>query len=251
MQPRTELSVGVAAGPTFEWAATRAVLELIERDAAGLWWMGGRPGRALPLEGAAMREAVRLTGFLRDQSRERVSWLLDITTDLGIPVIAAISCNRSGRQLASGLAARLTMEDAARAAIFELCQTELAIQLAELKRAESGPDSLAPSDRAHLERDAAIDAGECQLLHPRGISTTTDPTQGDAPLRALAHALSVFEIETALIDMTRPRFGIPVVRAIAPALQPLPSRIVTERLKRTCNDYGGGDRYTRGLALIG
>jgi len=251
LRARTELSVGVAAGPTFEWAATRAILELIERDAASLWWTGGRPGQALPLEGAAMREAVRLLGFLRQQSQERVSWLLDITSDLGIPVIAALSCNLQARQLACGLAARLTLEDAAGAAILELCQTELAIQLTEVKRAESGQDSLAPSELAHLERDAAIEASQCDLLHPRGVSTTRDCTQGETPLRVLARVMSASGFETTLVDMTRPRFGIPVVRAIAPALQPLPSHIVTERLKRTCNEHGGGDRYTRGAALMG
>ncbi|QOZ29170.1 YcaO-like family protein [Bradyrhizobium sp. CCBAU 51753] len=251
LRPRSELSVGVAAGPSFEWAATRAALELIERDAASLWWIGGRPGRSLPLDGAAMREAVRLLEFLRQQTQARVSWLLDITTDLEIPVIAALSCNRRGRQLAYGLAARLTLEEAARAAILELCQTELAIQLAELKRAEAGQDSLAASELAHLERDAAIDAGQCDLLHPRGLSTTQDRTAGDKPFHVLAQAMSVSGIETILIDMTRPRFGIPVVRAIAPALQLLPSSNVTERLKRACDDYGGGDRYTGGLALIG
>ncbi|MBR0797917.1 YcaO-like family protein [Bradyrhizobium jicamae] len=251
LRPRTELSVGVAAGPTSEWAVMRAILELIERDAAALWWMGGRPGKQLPLDGAAMREAVRLMEFLRQQTQSRASWLLDITTDLGIPVVAALSCNHRGRQLAYGLAARLTLKEAAHAAILELCQTELAIQLAEIKRAESGQDSLAPSDLAHLERDAAIDASHCDLLHPRGISTTRDQAAGEEPLDVLAKAMSISGIETSLINMTRPQFGIPVMRAIAPGLQPLPSQIVTERLKRARNDYGGGERHTGGLALIG
>jgi hypothetical protein len=48
-----------------------------------------------------------------------------------------------------------------------------------------------------------------------------------------------------LIDMTRPEgFGIPVVRAVAPALQPMPSDTVTDRLRRVLKECGGGDRHT-------
>ena len=56
LRPRTALSVGVAAGPTFDWAASRALLELVERDAASLWWIGGRRGKAVPLDHPAMAE---------------------------------------------------------------------------------------------------------------------------------------------------------------------------------------------------
>jgi len=153
LKPRTALSVGVAAGPNFEWAASRALLELIERDAASLWWMGGRRGKAVPLDEPAMVKIARLVEHLRQQTNDRISWLLDITTDIGVPVIVALSCDRDGRQLAYGLAARLSIAEAARAAILELCQTELAILLAKIKRLENGEEGLLPTDRAHLERE--------------------------------------------------------------------------------------------------
>ena len=250
LEPRTALSVGVAAGPTFEWAASRALLELIERDAAGLWWMGGRRGEAVPLDSPAMAELVGLVGSLRQQTHDRVSWLLDITTDIGIPVIVALSCDRDGRQLAYGLAARLSVAEAARSAILELCQTELALLLAAIRRAEVGEENLLPTDRAHLERDAKINAQECALLHPLGVQVTHHEAARRTELPAIVRALAGAGIEAALVDMTRPQFDIPVVRATAPALQPMPAGIVTERLRRACREYGGGDRYTGGLALI-
>ena len=112
LRPRTALSVGVAAGPTFDWAASRALLELIERDAASLWWTGGRRGKAVPLDHPAMAEIQRLVGTLRQHAHDRISWLLDLATDIGIPVIAALSCDMDGKHLAYGLAARLSLEDA-------------------------------------------------------------------------------------------------------------------------------------------
>ncbi|MGB8399326.1 YcaO-like family protein [Bradyrhizobium sp.] len=250
LKPRTTLSVGVAAGPTFDWAASRALLELIERDAASLWWKGGRRGKAVPLDGPGMSEIVRLVGALRQQTRDRTSWLLDITTDIGIPVIAALSCDKEGRQLAYGLAARLSMVEAARAAILELCQTELAILFAKIKLADVGDGPLLPTDRAHLERDAKISAETCELLHPLGVQAMQNDSIRSSELPTIAKAMAKSGIEAVLVDMTRLEYDIPVVRAVAPALQPLPSGMVTERLRRACQDFGGGDRYTGGLALI-
>ena len=46
LQPPWILGSGVAAGPDWDWAASRALLELIERDAVALWWLGGHRGTA-------------------------------------------------------------------------------------------------------------------------------------------------------------------------------------------------------------
>jgi ribosomal protein S12 methylthiotransferase accessory factor len=186
---------------------------------------------------------------LRQQTHDRASWLLDITTEFGIPVVAALSCDRNGRQLAYGLSARLSMLEAARAAILELCQTELAILLARIKLDKAGEAMLSPGDRAHLERNVAIHA-DCELLHPLGVGSKYDVPEAEAELSFVVGTMTRSGIETVLIDMTRPQFDIPVVRAVAPALQPMPSGIVTDRLKNACRDHGGGHRYTGGLALI-
>jgi ribosomal protein S12 methylthiotransferase accessory factor len=162
LSPLASLSVGVAAGPTFDWAASRAVLELIERDAASLWWIGGRRGKAIPLDQPAMSDIVRLVAALRRETNDRALWMLDITTDIGVPVVAALSCDKEGRQLAYGLASRPSVREAMRAAILELCQTELAILIAEIKRTEVGEDKLPPTDRCHVERGASIDANRCE-----------------------------------------------------------------------------------------
>jgi len=250
LKPRTALSVGVAAGPNFEWAASRALLELIERDAASLWWTGGRRGKTVPLDEPAMVEIARLVEHLRQQTNDRVSWLLDITTDIAVPVIVALSCDRDGRQLAYGLAARLSIAEAARAAILELCQTELAILLAKIKRLENGEEGLLPTDRVHLERDAMISADRCELLHPLGVQSMRCESVAVSDLSAIASAMSRAGIEAALINLTRPEFDIPVVRAASPTLQPMPSDIVTDRLQRAIRDFGGGARHTCGVALI-
>ncbi len=252
---RSALSVGVAAGPTFEWAASRAVLELIERDAACLWWSGGKRGRLVGLDHPGMAEIAQLVAHLRQNANDRALWLLDITTDIGIPVIAALSCGTDGRELAYGLASRVSMVDAMRAAILELCQTELAMLLAAIKQTEGGSDHLPPVDRAHLVRNLAIDANQCELLHPVGLRPASQISgrqiaEPVSELGTLEAALKRVGVEVAIVELTRPEFDIPVARAVAPDLQPMPSELVTDRLHRAIMEFGGGTRYTGGIPLI-
>jgi ribosomal protein S12 methylthiotransferase accessory factor len=46
--PPFPMSIGSAAGPSWDAAALHGLLELIERDAASLWWRGGQFGRSIP-----------------------------------------------------------------------------------------------------------------------------------------------------------------------------------------------------------
>src|SRR5207237_935432 len=87
IEPVGPLSTGVAAGPDFAFAAVRGGLELCERDAAALWWLGGRLPRAFPLEHPASVAGTKLIGALRQDRTDRQTLLLDLTTDLEVPVI--------------------------------------------------------------------------------------------------------------------------------------------------------------------
>jgi ribosomal protein S12 methylthiotransferase accessory factor len=207
-----------------------------------------------------MAETVGLSAALRQEASDREFWVLDITTDIGIPVVVALSCDRDGRRLAYGLASRLSIGQAMHAALLELCQTELAILLAEIKRTEFGESALSAAERLHLERGALIDANRCALLHPDGVrlgraALETGAREAEAPetkveLRAILGALSRSEIEIALVEITRPEFDIPVVRAVAPALQLMPAGFLTDRLRRTTAEFGGGSGDTGGIPLI-
>ena len=138
----------------------------------------------------------------------RASWLLDLTTELGIPVIAAISVAKTGDGLACGMAARLSTANAARAAIMEMCQMELAIQVTNMKRLERGDARLNDVDRRHLIRATTLNAETCVLLHPQGTPQTmpTHDTTSDADAIAfLGAALAVHNIDVALVDLSLPR----------------------------------------------
>jgi ribosomal protein S12 methylthiotransferase accessory factor len=251
--PNTALSTGVAAGPTREDAATRAILELIERDAAALWWLGGRRGRPFALETALHREAAALIERVRLGHRGRTSWIMDITTDNRIPCVVAVSVSQAGTRMARGMAARLGLVDAIRAAIFEMCQSELALLVTELKRLQRGDDALTSVDCQHLLRASSIDAGKCQLLHPVGVPLehAGQCAQSDASdYERLRQALVTARIDVSLVDLTRAELGIPVVAAIAPLLQRLPSDLFTPRLIRVAEETGGGQLWTGAIPLL-
>ncbi len=253
LQPPWMLGSGVAAGPDWDWAASRALLELIERDAAAQWWTGGRRGRPIALHEPALAEAARLAAVLRQDQTGRVGWLLDITTDLGVPSVVALSCDTDGRGLACGFGARLTLAAAARAALLENAQMELALMLSLAKsnsREEGSSGASGEREDKALLLATRIDAGSCDLLHPVGAPRVHPRRQPSPAVPQLAAVLAEAGIEAAIVDQSRPDFGLPVVRAIAPDLQPMPSTIVTRRLQNAITETGGGARFTHDMPLF-
>jgi ribosomal protein S12 methylthiotransferase accessory factor len=253
VKPPFPLSTGSAAGTSWDAAALHGMLELIERDAASLWWQGGNRATSIPPGHEAQIVADALLAQLRQGASARRSWLLDITTDIGVPCVAAISCMTDGFGFAFGLAARPTLEAAARAAILEMCQGELAHAVVETKLRERGEAALNARDRIHRRAATMLNADRCLLLQPGPersrhlVIGTTDP---GAVLRLIVERLAQFGIEAFGLDLTRPQFAVPVARVIAPGLQLLPSEIMTPRLVDMIAQTGGGLAYTESIALI-
>ena len=90
--PPLRLSSGCAAGPTEDAAALRAMLELIERDAAALWWRGGRRGRAIASDSDTGRAAETLLRQLRPGRQDRHGWLLRGTAPDFSPCWGWLAC---------------------------------------------------------------------------------------------------------------------------------------------------------------
>lgn len=228
------LSAGVAAGRTPAEARERAILELIERDAAALWWFGGAAPGTLAADSPAGVAAAALLSALRQGASGRITLLLDLTTDLGIPVMAACSHDDGGFDLACGVAARRSAPDAARAALLEMAQMELSIPLARVKRVQEG--AVSPADERHLRRARLHVPSDPRF---RAASIDAPPaggTQAGAVWSDLAEGLAARGITVFLVDHTRDDSAAgaatPVIRAVAPALQPFSHAVVTPRLAR-------------------
>ncbi len=243
--PPMKLSTGCAAGATREAATLRGLLELIERDAVALWWRGGRRGRSMPVAG----ETTTLLDRVRAGQGGRETTLLDLTSDLGIPVVAAFSTRPDGHGFALGMAARVDFADAARSAIFEMCQSELSLHVIAAKQREAGQAALNESDLRQLTRASSLNPNGCLLLRPDDEAPAPRVVSGET-VDAMVSRLAERGIVAWSVDLTRPAFGVPVVRVIAPGLQLEPCEIVGDRLAQAIGETGGGAQYSGGVALL-
>jgi len=242
------LSTGCAAGATREAAALHGLLELIERDAASQWWRGGRRGRPVLPD----PETDALVDTLRGSMQERSHWLLDISTDLGVPCVAAMSFGTDGRGFACGMAAGMTVRAAARSALKEMCHVELAYDVIAAKRAERGEAGLNVADRRHLRRAGEIGA-DCPLLHPQGEAAPAvlpEACSAAEALAVLAERLRAIALDAYLVDLSRSLLGVAAVRVVAPGLQLEPCAMTGPRLRDCISRTGGGAIYVQDIPLL-
>lgn len=250
LKPRSALSTGAAAGRSVEMAMERALLELVERDAVGLWWSGGRRGRPLPTASPAVQKGEELVRALRQGRTDRSSWFLDLTSDMAVPTVAAVSFDSSGHGFACGFAARVDLGEAIRAAVLEMMLMELGFLLAKAKQESAGEGALNEGDRMHLRRSTLIDKETCDLVHPAGTPSTWPVSSSGSPFLVLRAAFAQSGYDVGMVVLTRDAFGIPVVFALAPGLQPMPSSLATPRLRATQIATGHDARMTSDVALL-
>lgn len=220
-------SNGLAAGSSVEDAAIRAFCELVERDAVAIWWYHRlvRP-RIDPGE-----LADPVINLYADWSRERGRplRLIDLTHDVGLPVVAALTHDLQGAFTALGFGAGITASLAARHAIGELTQFECNIALIEQRISLTGEDAISPEARRLLYwwRQARLN-DYAYLANDRCMAPPTAISALDlAGCHDLCRKLG---LTFFAIDMTRPTIGVPVVRVVVPGLRPMSPRFAPGRL---------------------
>ena len=217
-------SLGLAAGADVAGARLSAVLELVERDAAARWWLGETRARAVCSAGVAavaeelagMRRAA--TGASRAPApRRRPTGFLLLPSVTGLPVVCAFSREAEGRGLALGLKAALDPQAAARGAMIELLQMEIALEIARLREVQGGGADAGPLARAALDPDglAAFAA-----LPP--IDWTPPPVAG---LDDLVGHLARVGLAVTVVDLPGLPGGMAVAKAFVPGLRPLPGSL--------------------------
>jgi ribosomal protein S12 methylthiotransferase accessory factor len=226
-------SNGCAAGNTLEEAILQGFLELVERDAVALWWYNRvrRPGVDLDSFGEPYLD--RLGAFLQEHGRD--FWVLDLTTDLGIPVYASITRRMDGpaEQLIPGFGAHLDPKVALLRAVTEMNQM-LSSPLLGLP--EKGPEK-EPVDpeTAHWLKTATT-ANQPYLLPAEGPRRTaaahpqawTEDVADD--VRVCQALVERAGMEMLVLDQTRPEVGLPVAKVIVPGLRHFWPRFAAGRL---------------------
>jgi ribosomal protein S12 methylthiotransferase accessory factor len=242
-------SNGAASGNTYEEAILQGLLELIERDSTALWWYNRvrRPG--VDLASFQDPRFDRLLAAYRDLGRE--VWALDLTADLGIPAMAAVS-------------ARLTEAPPLRAGAFaaagesppQIClafaahlDARIALGRALSELNQCIPEIRAPLAGEQLDRKVVIDKGYEGWLqtatladHPYLVADPgADKRMAESyerlwsdDLRDDVHRLqSILEargLELLVVDQTRSDVDLKVVKVIVPGLRHFWARFAPGRL---------------------
>lgn len=214
-------SNGCAVGSTFAAATASGLLELVERDAVALWWWprAERPGLDLAVLGSArpaLEEELHRRG--------RRLWLLDVTTDVGVPVVVAVGGRHDGTGPLFGFGAHLDHARAAHRAVRELLQVVVSVEDAGgVPAGASGWDAVPVEDVPHV-----VPHGEAAVVlpGPGGSGASQD-------LDELVARVARAEVEAFVLDLTRPETGVPAVRVVAPALRPWYRRLGPGRLVLT------------------
>ena len=225
-------SNGCASGNNLEEAILQGFLELVERDAAALWWYGRHRRPAIDL--ASFRDPF-FDGMLRYYAaRGRSLVALDLTTDLGIAAVAVVSWDARGGGILIGLGAHLDPRIAVSRAITEVSQMLPLLQSVE----EALREGDAVSDERELLqwiRDKSIETEPYVVPDPaRTMSAADLPSRYADDLRddvrGCAEIARRAGLEVIVLDVTRRHVGFPVARVVVPGLRHFWARFAPGRL---------------------
>lgn len=222
---------GCASGWSRETAIVKGFLELVERDAVAIWWFNRVRRPSLP-QSVLELPAIRAVADWQNANRRRLH-LLDLTSDLGIPVVAAVSHDEDGLGIAVGFGAHFDLAGAAVRAAFEMTQFQVMVALSLGYRAQGRLREVGPETAAAWAwcEEVSIHDEPYLMADPAALAAETWPVGGVSG--ELETCLAVAErhgLEMLSVDMTRDAIGIPAVRAIVPGLRPAKPRFSPGRL---------------------
>lgn len=201
-------STGCATGSTTEQAIKHAVLEVIERDAATIWWRAKLPCPEVSSQNQStdfiltLKKELSLKGYL--------TCALDITNDLGIPVVATVAWNtKTGKEIFIALGCDLTLAGATRKSYLELMQ-RTAIVLATCPVI---PEPQHPFqiwlDNEHIDDYPQLQPYDVKPVAALNVEDVNELIQ---------HLYKIHYYPTYGVNLTRDSLSPPVVRVFIPKL---------------------------------
>lgn len=228
-------SNGNAAGNTLEEAILQGFLELVERDAVALWWYNRIPRPGVNLDTFDEPYLRELSAYLRDRSR--TLWVLDLTTDLGIPTFAALSRRlERPERILLGFGSHYDSRISILRAVTELNQMLTWILPQEIERKSFCSDTLEERETLHWLENATLDNQPYLIPDPKtkprsaadNLCHWTDDLKED--VLACQALVERHGLEILVLDQTRADIGLPVVKVVVPGLRHFWPRFAPGRL---------------------
>src|SRR5580692_10567640 len=208
-------SNGCAAGNTLEEAIVQGFLELVERDAYAIWWYNRLQRPELDLGQFD-------DSFVRDLQKQLVQagrrpWVLDVTSDLGIPTFVAVThWMQNGREnIEFGSGAHFDARIALLRALTELNQF---LSLGLMGGGTGEKPSLDGSTPLRLQDHSYLTPSGSPMVQPESDSKFghLDTREQVTACVSLAKRAG---LDFLVLDQTRPDIEAPVVRVIVPGLR--------------------------------
>lgn len=224
-------SNGNAAGASLEDAILQGFFELVERDAVALWWYNRTQQPEVSLDSFDDSWVAGLSGVYGRLSRQ--IWVLDVTSDLGIPVMAAVSrrTDKPAEDIMLGFGAHFDPAIAVRRALTELGQL---LPAAAGAQANGTGYTLGDPDLISWWTGATIDNQRYLQPDPVAASRTAasyryTPCQHLDLDRMCAIARGA-SLDILVLDQTRSDIKMPVVKVVVPGLRHFWPRFAPGRL---------------------
>lgn len=225
-------SNGNAAGSSPEDALVQGFLELVERDAVALWWYNRTRRPGIDLDAFDEPYIGQLREGYRSVSRE--IWALDLTSDFGIPVVAALSrrTDKPAEDIVFGFGAHFDPRLALRRALTEMGQLLPLVAAATPEGTGYRVTDPEPLDwwlratatgRPYLRPDSS---------RPRGPADRTYVATADLreDVKLITDTVRARGMELLVLDQTRPDLELPVVKVMVPGLRHFWPRFAPGRL---------------------
>jgi len=231
-------SNGCAAGNTLEEAMVQGFLELVERDAYAIWWYNRLQRPELDL-GQFDDPFVRDLQKRLAQAGRRL-WVLDVTSDLGIPTFVAVThWMQDGREnIEFGSGAHFDARIALLRALTELNQF---LSLGFMGGGTGEKPSLDGSTPLRLQDHSYLTPSGSPMVQPAADSKFghLDTREQVTACVSLAKQAG---LDFLVLDQTRPDIEAPVVRVIVPGLRHFYRRFAPGRLYDVPVKLGWRDR---------
>ncbi len=226
-------SNGCAAGNTLEEAVLQGFFELVERDAFAIWWYNQLRRPAVELASFDDDYLASAAGYYNNHRRDM--WVLDVTSDLGIPAFVALSrrTDQKAEDIIYGAGAHIDPHIAVLRAVCEMNQC-----LTWVPAPDKNPPRYVVDDPMCLrwwkngklaDHPHLAPAPDIRLRDKADYTVLNheDLKEDVQYCRALIEARGM---ELLVLDQSRPDIGMPVARVIVPGLRHFWERFAPGRL---------------------